>query len=219
VVIERNVTRGEVVVDNTVNLFTLARVDKLLIYANCPEDDLPELYRLRKAGQMKWTVQTVGTESKEGVEGTITEIGWIIDPNQHTAVIKGYIPNPSGKIRAGQFATATVELLAPKDVVEIPIEALVEDGRQSVVFVQIDAQKHRYRMRRVEVVNRFEKSVFVRSRPFLPAEALTDEERKQDFLPLEALNEGDQVLTSGVLELKAAVTEKEAARRSGEAKK
>jgi cobalt-zinc-cadmium efflux system membrane fusion protein len=219
VVIERNVTKGEVVVDNTVNLFTLARVDKLLVYANCPEDDLPELYRLRKAGLMKWTVQTVGTESKEGVEGTITEIGWQIDPNQHTAVIKGYITNPEGKIRAGQFATVTVELLAPKDVVEIPIEALVEDGRQSVVFVQTDARLHRYQMRRVEVVNRFEKSVLVRSKPFLPGEDLTDEEKKQDFLPREALKEDDKVLTAGVLELKAAVTEKEAARRSEAAQK
>jgi multidrug efflux pump subunit AcrA (membrane-fusion protein) len=218
VVIERNVSKGEVVVDNTVNLFTLARVDQLLVYANCPEDDLPEFYRLRKTGQMKWTIQTVGTE-KNGVEGTITEIGWLIDPNQHTAVIKGYIPNPGGKIRAGQFATATVELLPLQGVVEIPAEALVEDGQQSVVFVQSDPEKHHYTMRRVEVVSRLEKNLLVRSKDFEKHEQLTDEERKLGLLPREALKEKDKVLTAGVLELKAAVTEKEASRRATEAQR
>ena len=57
-----------------------------------------------RPAKMRWTVQTVGHDPKEGVEGTITEIGWIIDPNQYTAIIKGFIPNPGGKIRAGQFA-------------------------------------------------------------------------------------------------------------------
>ena len=222
ILIERNVSKGELVVDTTVNLFTLARIDQLLVYANCPEDDLPELDRLRKAGQMKWFVQTVGAE-KVGVEGTITEIGVIIDPNQHTAVIKGFILNPSGKIRAGQFANATVELRAPSGVVEIPMDAIVEDGRQSLVFVQTDAKEHEYVMRRVEVTNRFEDRVFVRSKPFPKPEQMNDEERKQfdleqkqqqGLLPKEPLQLDDVVLERGVMELKAHVIEKEASRRS-----
>ena len=173
--VERNVTKGETVVDNTVPLFTIAKVDQLLVYANCPEDDVPELNRLRKAGKLEWTIRTVGTDAKDGVKGKFTEIGKLIDPNQHTAVIKGYIPNPGGKILAGQFATATVELLNSNDVVEIPNSALVEDGRQSVVFVQVDAAKQYYQMRRVEVTVRFENTVWVRSKPFGPDEALTAE--------------------------------------------
>ena len=211
--------KEEIVVDNTVNLFTIAKVDELLVYANCPEDNLPELYRLReKGGTIKWKVQTVGVDDKDGVEGTVTEIGWLIDPSQHTAVIKGFIPNPGRKIRGGQFATATVELADPDDVpvVEIPNDALVEDGRQSIVFVQTDAAKHQYQMRRVVVTHRFENKVWVRSKPFFPAEALTDEEKKLDLLPREPLTAGDKVLTSGVLELKVAVMEKEEARRTKE---
>jgi multidrug efflux pump subunit AcrA (membrane-fusion protein) len=216
VVVERNLAKGEVVVDNTVNLYTLARIDQLVVYANCPEDDLKELDRLRRAGQLEGTVQTVGTE-KESVKWTITDIGQLIDPNQHTAVIKGYIDNPNSTIRAGQFATATVELLPLEGVVEIPTTAVVEDGRQSVVFVQTDAAKSHYQMRRVEVLKRYEKTVFVRSTDFTKQEELTDDERKQDLLPRTALKATDTILTAGVLELKAAVTEKEAARRSQEA--
>jgi cobalt-zinc-cadmium efflux system membrane fusion protein len=216
VIVERNLAKGEVVVDNTVNLFTIARVDQLLVYANCPEDDLKELDRLRKAGQLVGTVQTVGTD-RESVKWTITDIGWLIDPNQHTAVIKGYIDNPNGMIRGGQFATATVELLALDGVVEIPTTAVVEDGRQSIVFVQTDAAKSHFEMRRVEVVSRYEKSVLVRSTDFAKHEELTAEEKKQDMLPRTALKDTDSILTSGVLELKAAITEREAARRSQEA--
>jgi cobalt-zinc-cadmium efflux system membrane fusion protein len=214
VLVERNVTRGEIVVDNTVSLFTIARVDQLLIYANCPEDDVPELNRLRKAGKLEWTIQTVGTDSKDGVKGKFTEIGKLIDPNQHTAVIKGFIRNPGGRILAGQHATATVELLPSEAVVEIPSSALVEDGRQSVVFVQIDAAKQHYQMRRVAVTARFENVAWVRSRPFAPEEALTAEDLKLDLLPRQELQVNDRVLTSGVLELKAALAEMEAAARA-----
>ncbi len=229
VVIERNVNKGELVVDNTVNLLTVARVDQLIVQVNCPEDDLPELYRL-PGTRRKWTIHTVGADPKKGLKGTITEIGQIIDPNQHTAFVKGYIPNPDGKIRAGQFATATVELLMPDDVVEIPMDALVEDGRQSVVFVQTDAAKQQYTMRRVEVVSRYEKSVFIRSKAVPKQEPVTEEEKKeaeeerkkeeeerkeelkQGLLPKELLTEKDKVLAVGALELKAKVLEMEASR-------
>ena len=81
---------------------------------------------------------TVGTKP---IEGLVDDIGYLIDPNQHTAVVRGHIPNPNGLLRAGQFVTAAVELLPPKNVVEVPIGALVEDGKDSIVFVQPDPKE------------------------------------------------------------------------------
>ena len=81
---------------------------------------------------------TVGVESTGGLTGTIDEIGYLIDPNQHTAVIKGYVENPGKRIRAGQYVTATVNIPPPDDVVEIPTDSLVDDGLQTLVFVQPD---------------------------------------------------------------------------------
>jgi hypothetical protein len=80
----------------------------------------------------------------------------------------------------------------------------------------VDAQKQHYQMRRVEVVSRFEKTVLVRSKDFENLERLTDEDRRLDLLPREALKVDEQVLTAGVLELKAEVSEKEASRRRNE---
>ena len=84
---------------------------------------------------MRWTLETVGAPS---IEGPIEEIGYLIDANQHTAVVKGYIENRDRKLRAGQFVSATVNLPPPPNVVEVPLTALAEDGKQSFVFVQPD---------------------------------------------------------------------------------
>ncbi len=214
VIVERNVARGEIVVDGTTNLFTIAQVDRMEVLVNLPEDDLKMVQNLKQY-QRHWTIRTVGVNSDKGLVGNIDEIGYLIDPNQHTAVLKGLITNPKDehgqpRLRAGQFVSATVELPPPADVVEIPINCLVDDGKQSLVFVQTDAAKHRYTMRRVVPVQRFEKTAFLSTRLLPPDKQLTPEEADQDLLPRLPLNNGEVLLCSGVLELKAALLDKEA---------
>ncbi len=201
VVIEYNIHKNEMVVDNTVNLFQIADVSRLLVKANCPEDQLPALEALG-FNERRWTVRTVGADSAAGLTGTIAEISYIIDPNQHTAVIKGYVGNPGKHIRAGQYVSATVQIPPPGDVVEIPVDALVDDGRQSLVFVQPDAAKRQYTMRRVDVTHRFDRTVFVRDTPIPKAEQLTAREAEEGLLPKEPLRPGERVLVAGSVELK-----------------
>jgi cobalt-zinc-cadmium efflux system membrane fusion protein len=212
VLIERNVALRELVQDATVNIFQIANVDRLTIKANVPEDDLPKLHQLRDAlarrGEpMRWVVQTVGSPSYEGV---IDDIGYVLDPNQHTAVVTGHIDNPRELLRAGQFISATVELLPPDDVVEVPMNALVEDGQQAIVFVQTDARKHHYTMRRVHVTQRFEKTAFIQCTAIAKDKQRTREEKEQGLLRKEPLQVGDRVLLRGAVELKAALLDKEA---------
>jgi cobalt-zinc-cadmium efflux system membrane fusion protein len=208
IIVERNVAQHEMVVDNTTNLFQIARVDRLLVLANCPEDDLPTLNALETKDR-KWSVRTVGAAAAKGIDGPIDEIGYLIDPNQHTAIIKGHIDNPGSRIRAGQFVSATVQIPPPDGVVEVPIDAVAEDGQMCVVFVQTDPAKHEYTMRRVQLTHRFDKTAFVRSEPFKKEEQLTPEEAELGMLPKERLNAGERVLTTGVGELKAALLDLE----------
>jgi cobalt-zinc-cadmium efflux system membrane fusion protein len=203
-VVERNVSVGEFVADNTINLFTIAEVDRLLIIANPPEDQLPALLALRPE-QLRWSLQTVGVPS---IPGPIEEIGYLIDATQHTAVVKGYIDNPDGKLRAGQFVSATVNLPPPPDVVEVPLTALAEDGKQSFVFLP-DATLSKLTMRRVKVTHRFEKTAWVRSRLAPGDEQLSPQEKTQGVEPCQPLKPGERVITSGVLELRAALEDKE----------
>ncbi len=211
-IVERNLHKDELVVDNTVNLYQIADVSRLLIKANCPEDELPALEALHGVDK-RWTVRTVGMGSPTGLVGTIAEIGYIIDPNQHTAVIKGYVENPGKQIRAGQYVTATVNIPPPRDVVEIPVNALVDDGRQSLVFVQPDATKRQYMMRRVNVTHRFDKTVLVQDTPIPKAEQLTASEAEEGLLPKEPLRPGERVLVAGSVELKRVTIDLESRRK------
>jgi cobalt-zinc-cadmium efflux system membrane fusion protein len=102
-----------------------------------------------------------------------------------------------------------VEIPPPDDVVEIPTDALLEDGLQSVVFVQPDPALHKFTMRRVQVTHRFEKSVFVRSSPIPSGEQLTTRDADEGLLAKEPLRSGERVLLSGAVELKAALLELE----------
>jgi cobalt-zinc-cadmium efflux system membrane fusion protein len=206
-IIEQNVALHETVVDNTTNLFQIAKVDPLIVLAAVPEDDLPALQELKNQTQnfIGWSVRTVGSRPMAGL---VDDIGYLIDPNQHTAVVRGHIPNPGGLLRAGQFVTATVELLPPKNVVEVPISAVVEDGKDSIVFVQADPKKPVYTMRRVQVTNRFDRTAYVRSVPLAKDDEHAPDAEAQSSLPTEPLREGERVLTAGALELKTALADK-----------
>jgi cobalt-zinc-cadmium efflux system membrane fusion protein len=48
-----------------------------------------------------------------------------------------------------------VNVPPPANVVEIPTDALVDDGKQSSVSVQPDAAKHRFAVRRIQVTRWF----------------------------------------------------------------
>jgi membrane fusion protein, heavy metal efflux system len=211
VIVERNITPHTIVSDNTINLFQIAKLDedgggpRLYVVANCPEDDLPALQALPDR-ERKWKISTVGTTP---LEGYIDDISYIIDPNDHTAKVKGHIDNKEGRLLAGKLISATVKLPAPTDVVEVPPSAVGDDGQQSIVFVQTDAEKHYYTMRRVDLVRRFANTVFVRSKPFGPEEQLTAEEKELGMLPKEPLLPGQRILRTGVGELKSALAEQE----------
>jgi cobalt-zinc-cadmium efflux system membrane fusion protein len=198
IIIERNLQQHEVVNDGTGNLFQLANMDQLLILANVSEEDLPSLQAL-KASERRWTIQTAGGGTP--VEGVIDEIGYLIDPNQHTAVVKGHIDNKNHQLRAGQYITATVVLPRPVAEVVLPSSALVEDDHQTFIFIQIDAKKFAYEQRRVLVVRRGKDAVHVRTR-------LTPEQERQGY---QTVRPGEHVVTAGVLELKAILDDLKAA--------
>jgi len=173
----------------------------MLVVANAPEDELATLHGL-STGQRRWSIRPLGTTTD--IPGPIDDISYIIDVNQHSAVLKGHIPNKDQELRSGQYVTATIELPPPKDVVEIPTSGLGDDGKQAVVFVQTDDKAGVYTMRRVEIVQRLDRTVLVRSRfdDGQDERPLTPEEKEQGLLPRHILKPGEKILTAGVLEIK-----------------
>jgi cobalt-zinc-cadmium efflux system membrane fusion protein len=93
------------------------------------------------------------------------QIAPALDPAQQTALVTGTVENPRGELRAGMAVTVTVELAAPKGEIEVPAEAVVEDGRESFVFVRTDPAGDRFVRKPVSVVRRSRDAISVAERP------------------------------------------------------
>jgi cobalt-zinc-cadmium efflux system membrane fusion protein len=203
-ILERNVTVGDIV-DTTTDLFKIADVRTLAVWADAYEEDLPALLGL-PLDQRTWMVRLKAEPHLEPLLGTIDYIGEIVDPTQHTALVVGRVDNRGGRLRAGQFITAILSLPPAPDEVLIPITGLIEDGRASIVFVHEDPAKPEYALRRVVVRRRLPDAVTVRSR-------LSPAQTRQG---LQAVRPGERVVQKGALQLKKALEELQTAAGAAE---
>lgn len=191
IVVEKNVTIGDVI-DPTVDLFKIADLSRMQVLANVYEEDLPKLQQLGSYERL-WQVYIESDPNAHPIPGEFTSIGKIIDPNQHTGTVVGWIDNPGQKLRVGQFVTARVTLPPDPTLVRIPATALAEDGKSSTVFVQAAGTRNAFTRRKVAVAIRGRDSIMVRREP-------TATEKQAGA---ESLHPGETILLSGVLELGA----------------
>lgn len=189
-VLEKNTNVGDVV-DTAADLFRVADLSRLTVWAQVYEDDLPALQELKKSGQsIPWEVRLPSRPHFRSV-GRLDQIGEIIDPVQHTALVSGTVDNPAQELKVGQFVTVTVAVPPKSGEVEIPTAALIEDGKASVVFVQPDPSVTRFVRRTVTVSRRYHDVVY------LSGEGLAGE----TVVP------GDPVVVGGALQLNQALTD------------
>lgn len=184
VVLEKNVVVGDIV-DTDTDLFKIGDLSQLVVWAHVYEEDLALLESLPRP--IPWTLNL---PSQPGTifPGTLDKIGAVIDPTQHTALVTGRVDNPSGRLKIGQFVGATVQLPPPGNELELPATAVVEDGRESVVFIQPDPQQSEFVRRSVNVVRRLRETVYVKN-----VET--------------GMQPGDRVVTSGALMLQNAMAQ------------
>jgi cobalt-zinc-cadmium efflux system membrane fusion protein len=181
-------------VDTSTDLFKIAKLEKLAVYAYAYEEDLPALQALRPE-QRRWQIRLQNEPDAKPLPGKIDQIGLTIDPTQHTGIVMGAVDNQAEQLKVGQFIIADVALPPEKNQVVIPTTALVEDGRESIVFVQPDLTKPYYRQEPVTVVRREHEVVFLRP--------VADSAESQKRSPLEPGK--TWVVSSGSVELKAAL--------------
>lgn len=181
-ILEKNVTVGYIV-DTDSDLFKIGDLSHMVIWAHVYEDDLPLLESLKPP--VDWTV-TLPSRPEASFEGKLEKIGPVIDPAQHTALITGHVQNDTGDLKIGQFVTVTITLPPPENELELPSSAVIEDARESVVFVQPDAADQRFVRRRVKVCRRFRDNVYVR-------------------IAADGVAPGDRIVTAGALMLQNAM--------------
>ncbi len=180
-ILVKNVNVGDIV-DTSLDLFQIGDLSHLTIWAHVYEDDLPRLAEVPKP--IRWSV---AVPSRPGVvlNGTLEQISAVIDPNQHTALVSGRIENPRGELKIGQFVTAQVDLPPPPGELAVPADAVAEDGRDSIVFVQSADDRTVYLKCSLQVVRRTRQTLYVKVGSGMRA--------------------GDRVVTAGSLLLREAV--------------
>ena len=94
--------------------------------------------------------------------GRFDQVGCIIDPNQHTAMVMGWVDNADGRLRVGQFVTVHLQVPPPKSEVVIPAAALCEEGGRTTVFLHPEGTQE-YVRRQVIVSRRSGDKVYLRS--------------------------------------------------------
>ena len=195
VILESNVTPGDLV-DTNLDLFKIADLSRLRVVVHAYEEDLAALDAI-PTGQRRWSIR-VGADRQPGAfAGVFDQIGRIIDPNQHTALVMGWVDNKDGRLRVGQYITAAVEIPSPKNEVAVPASALVEQGDRHLLFVQPDGKDGVYVQRRVVLARRAGSAALVRGEP-------TPDQMRRGAEPLRA---GERVVTSGAVQLKSALSD------------
>jgi len=181
VILEKNIALGDIV-DTTADLFKIADLSELVVWAYCYEEELPTYEKLPRP--VAWTV-LLPSRPDVAFRGRLEQIGAVIDPTQHTALVSGRVDNRAGELKVGQFVTVTVQVRAPENEIAVPTTALVEDGRSSMVFVQPAKDRDLYVCRKVSVGRRFHDVVYLRSGA--------------------GLAPGERIVTSGAVLLKGAL--------------
>jgi membrane fusion protein, heavy metal efflux system len=202
-VLERNVAVGAII-DPTTNLFMVGDLTKLSLFAYVYEEDLPVVLKLRGEGEPRpipWSIRLKSDPQADPLHGYVKEIRPFLDPTMHTALVRGQVNNPTGRMISGQFITASIQLPPPTDEVEVPTDALIEDGHDSIVFVKEVTNDSCFTMRQVQVLRRTRDKIYIQSEP-------QDAARSRGC---QALRPGDMVVVGGALELWAALNDQKAA--------
>ena len=133
-------------------LFEIADLSVMDVIAQVPERSLPLVRPGRRA-----SVSIVAFPGVH-IDGTVERLRGGLDVETRTAQAVVHVRNPGGRLRPGMFAT--VRLDVPGDirpvgreqepVLLIPADAVVNDGENRIVFVQVGERTYEWRDVRVE---------------------------------------------------------------------
>lgn len=124
------------------NLFTISDLSHVWVLCDIYENDLP-FVRLGEYADIH-----VDAYPQQHLEGRISNIGAVLDPNLRTAKVRLQVRNP-GMLRLGMFATATFHGLKKQIRATVPADAVLHLHDRDWVFVPAGGKE----FRRLEVVS------------------------------------------------------------------
>jgi RND family efflux transporter MFP subunit len=128
VVTKRNVAEGQYVKEGDL-LLELADLSTVWVQADIFESDIP----LIRAGQkVKITAPALMGGS---IRGTVSFLQPSVDPQNRTMTARIQVSNPQMRLRPGMFVQVALETPLGADVVAVPRSAVLDTGKEKVVYV------------------------------------------------------------------------------------
>jgi len=132
-VIENNAVLGAMV-DESTEILIIIDPTVLWIDAEVFERDLAKI-RPGQCVEVK-----VPAYPGQIFEGRVSYIGDVLKEDTRTITVRSEVPNKGGLLKPGMFADIRVCLEQRSDSLVLPNEALLEDGKETVVFVRRNGQ-------------------------------------------------------------------------------
>lgn len=130
VVVERSVTLGQTVVPSD-TLFVVMDLRQVWILIDVYDEDLRQV----RVGQR--VEARVAAYPDKAFTGRIENIGAVVEPRTRTVKVRVAVPNPTGELKPGMFATVklTGTTGRGRERLYVPTAAVQRDGDESIVFV------------------------------------------------------------------------------------
>ena len=133
-VVEKNVVQGQMV-DAGVNLYRLADLGIVWVYAQVYEQDLPYVQLGQEA-----TVKLSSLPDRE-FRGRVTYVYPNVDEKTRTARVRLEFENPGYFLKPGMFVSAELTSELEPDAVLVPDSAVLRSGEKNTVFVALPGGK------------------------------------------------------------------------------
>ncbi len=104
---------------------------------------VPELEAPLIAKGQPVRVSVEGLPGRPPLEGSISRLAYVLDEATRTMLIEADLPNPKHELRPGMYASVKLGLDRHREVMAVPVEALVMEKSSAFVFLLLDGKAKR----------------------------------------------------------------------------
>jgi cobalt-zinc-cadmium efflux system membrane fusion protein len=134
-IVERKINKGQVVQPADA-LFTIADLSTLWAVAEVPEGNSSLLQKGQKSSVI------IPALRNRMIEGVISHVDAIVNPQTRTVVVRMDIPNSTGQIRPGMLATMLIDS-EPLERLVVPSSAIIREDNQDYIFVRDEGDRYK----------------------------------------------------------------------------
>lgn len=124
--------------------YTVANIDTMWMLANVAEDDSPA-FRVGQPEEVR-----IAAFPGRVFDAKVTTVGATVDPNTRRVLVRSEIKDPRHELRAGMFASFTIDVGAPERSPAIPINGVVREG-DGTMTAWVTADRRHFTQRTIKI--------------------------------------------------------------------